>query len=286
MEVRMAAQLLLQHVKTPSGVCADILVDAGRIVRIAPDLPPSLADTRLDAEGHMAAPGFVNAHIHPAQTFVGGPWVDYDYADTVPGRAKAEAEYLAKHGRMNSLRNCYVQFREAIRRGTTHVRGHIDVGVFGLAELEDAARAREAFRDVLDIEYVAMPSNGILNMKTDPEQTIAAALRAGASSIGGADPCDRDRDPVRSVELTLRLAAEHGAKVDLHLHEFGSMGLFSLDLLFKKIREYDLRDRVTISHAWCLANLPDTRYQPIAEAFQELGIGIITQSWRWFHCRR
>ena len=54
------------------------------------------------------------------------------------------------------------------------------------------------------------------------------------------------------------------------------MGLFSLDLLFKKIREYDLRDRVTISHAWCLANLPDTRYQPIAEAFQELGIGIIT----------
>ena len=173
----MAAQLLLQHVKTPSGACADILVDAGRIVRIAPDLPPSLADTRLDAEGHMAAPGFVNAHIHPAQTFVGGPWVDYDYADTVPGRAKTEAEYLAKHGRMNSLRNCYVQFREAIRRGTTHVRGHIDVGVFGLAELEDAARAREAFRDVLDIEYVAMPSNGILNMKTDPEQTIAVPLK-------------------------------------------------------------------------------------------------------------
>lgn len=70
----MAAQLLLQHVKTPSGACAPktILVDAGRIVRIAPDLPPSLADTRLDAEGHMAAPGFVNAHIHPAQTFVGG----------------------------------------------------------------------------------------------------------------------------------------------------------------------------------------------------------------------
>ena len=32
---------------------------------------------------------------------------------------------------------------------------------------------------MLDIEYVAMPSNGILNMKTDPEQTIAAALRAG-----------------------------------------------------------------------------------------------------------
>ena len=72
---------------------------------------------------------------------MGGPWVDYDYADTVPGRAKAEAEYLANHGRMNSLRNCYVQFREAIRRGTTHVRGHIDVGVFGLAELEDAGDA-------------------------------------------------------------------------------------------------------------------------------------------------
>ncbi len=105
------------------------------------DLPPSLADTRLDAEGHMAAPGFVNAHIHPAQTFVGGPWVDYDYAIRSRGvrRRKPNTSPTRPHEQLEELLRAV---REAIRRGTTHVRGHIDVGVFGLAELEDAARAR------------------------------------------------------------------------------------------------------------------------------------------------
>ena len=86
---------------------------------------------------------------------------------------------------------------------------------------------------MLDIEYVAMPSNGILNMKTDPEQTIAAAcaLEPPVSAGRPLRPGPRSR-ALRGADL--RLAAEHGAKVDLHLHEFGSMGLFSLDLLFKK----------------------------------------------------
>lgn len=272
----MSGQLLLRNVRMPDGAFRDLLIQEGKIARIAPEQTAADGVAVLDGEGGMAAPGFVNAHIHPAQTFVGGPWVDYDYADTVPGRAKAEADYLARHGRVGGLKACYVQFREAIRRGTTYIRGHIDVGSFALEEMEDAARAKEAFRDVLGVEYVAMPANGILNMKTDPLRTIPGALRLGADSIGGADPCDRDRDPVRSVELTLRLAAEQGARVDLHLHEFGAMGLFSLDLLLKKIREYGLRDRVTVSHAWCLAHLSDEAYKPVAEAFLELGVGIIT----------
>ena len=274
----MAAQLLLQHVKTPSGACADILVDAGRIVQMRARSASVL--TRTPAwmpKGTWRHPvsstpiSIRHRHLWAARGS------DYDYADTVPGRAKTEAEYLAKHGRMNSLRNCYVQFRGAIRRGTTHVRGHIDVGVFGLAELEDAARAREAFRDVLDIEYVRHA------LKRHPEHEDRSRTDHCRGPARGSLQYRRGR-PLRPGPRSRALRGADPAsgrrtrrqKVDLHLHEFGSMGLFSLDLLFKKIREYDLRDRVTISHAWCLANLPDTRYQPIAEAFQELGIGIIT----------
>lgn len=276
MEVLMKGCLLLRHVRLTDGCLGDILIEDGKIARTAPVISPSQDMPVLEGDGGVVCPGFVNAHIHPGQTFVGGPWVDYAYADTVPGRARAEAEYQSTHPRMNAARNCFVQFREAIRRGTTHVRGHMDVGSFGLEEMEDALYAREAFRDVLDIEYVAMPSNGILNMATDPAQTIPAAVRLGAEGIGGADPCDRDGDPVRSVELTCRLAAETGAKVDLHLHEFGAMGLFSMHLLFAGIRKYHLEHRVTISHAWCLANVSDETFRPIAENMRELGIGIIT----------
>lgn len=272
----MAAELLLRQVVFPDGVTRDMLMRDGRIVDISPNQAASPDTEVLDGQGHMVAPGFVNAHTHPGQTFVGGPWVDYDYPDTVPGRAKAEAEYLARNGRMDALRCSCVQFREALRRGVTHIRGHLDVGAFGLEEAEEGLQARELFKDVLDVEFIAFPSNGILNMKTDPKKTIPAAIAMGVEGIGGADPCERDLDPVRSVNLTLGLAADLGAKVDLHLHEFGGMGLFSLNLIIKKVRELKLHNAVTISHAWCLANLGDEAFKPIAEAMAELGIGIIT----------
>lgn len=272
----MNEQLLLKNVKLTDQESTDILIDEGKIVKIAPHQDEKSVKSVLDGKGYFAAPGFVNAHIHPCQTFVGGKWVDYDYPDTVAKRANAEKEYFSTHERMNGLKNCFVQFREAIRRGTTALRGHVDVGFFGIEEVKDAIEAREAFRDVLDVDYVAMPANGILNMSTDPEKTIPLAVKMGIENIGGADPCERDRDPVKSVELTMRLARETNANIDLHLHEFGAMGKFSFDLIIKNIKKYNLQNRVTISHVWFLANYSDDDYQYIADALNENGIGIIT----------
>ncbi len=273
----MTGDLVLRQARFPDGRQTDMVIRAGRIVSIgdvsAGEVP---AGQELDCAGAMIAPGFVNAHIHPGQTFVGGPWVDYDYGDTVPKRARAEAEYLASHGRMNSLKNCYTQFREAIRRGSTHVRGHIDVGSCGLAELEDALKAREAFRGYLDVEYVAFPSNGILNMRTEPVPTLAGAVELGVECLGGADPCDRDRDPVRSIDLTLGLAADAGCRVDLHLHERGTLGLFTMQLLLDKAERLGLEGRLTFSHAWCLAGLSDEAFGPYARRMKELDIRLVT----------
>lgn len=268
--------LLLKNVVIHDGEQTDILINDGYIKKICAGQDEQTAKKILDGKGYYAFSGFVNAHTHPCQTFAGGKWVDYDYPDTVNKRAKAEKEYYDVHGRMNGVKNCYVQFREAIRRGTTYLRGHIDVGFFGLEEVEDALKAREDFKDVLDVDYVAMPSNGILNMTTDPSITIPQAVKMGVESIGGADPCDRDRDPVRSVELTMRLASETNADIDLHLHEFGEMGKFSFDLIVKNIKKYNLQNRVTISHAWFLANCSDEKYQNIANELNENGIGLIT----------
>ena len=276
-EKLMTGDLVLRQARFPDGRQTDMVIRAGRIARIG-DLPAGAEAVGpvLDCAGGMIAPGFVDAHIHPGQTFVGGPWVDYDYDDTVPKRARAEAEYLARHGRMNSLKNCYTQFREAIRRGSTHVRGHIDVGSCGLAELEDALEAREAFRDFLDVEYVAFPSNGILNMVTEPLPTLSRAVELGVDVIGGADPCDRDKDPVRSIDLTLGFAKETGCRVDLHLHERGTLGMFTMQLLLDKAEALGLAGRLTFSHMWCLANLSDEEFAPLASRMKALDIRLVT----------
>lgn len=81
-----------------------------------------------DAEGHGGA--WFRQRPYPAQTFVGGTVVDPATMWMMVLACEGGSRIPAKHGRMNSLEECYA-VPEAIRRGTT-MRGHIDVGVSGL----------------------------------------------------------------------------------------------------------------------------------------------------------
>ena len=53
------------------------------------------------------------------------------------------------------------------------------------------------------------------------------ALRLGAETVGGLDPCAIDRDPKGHLDTVFALAERFGRNVDIHLHEPGEMGLFS-----------------------------------------------------------
>lgn len=272
----MKPSLLLRKVRPLGGEVVDMLLEDGRIACVAPHISADRADVVEEGNENLVCPGFVDAHTHPGHTFVGEDWVDYEYPDTVPERVLAEKAYFSTHGRMNTKKCCYTQFRTAIARGTTHLRGHIDVCNFGLEDMEEAVQARRDFQGCLDVEYIAMPCNGILNMKNNPRDILSGACALGADGIGGADPSERDRDPVKSLDLTLGLAAEHGVSVDIHIHEFAPLGLFTLELLADRVRRLGLQDRVWVSHAWCLGNLPMERLKRMAEPLAELGIGIIT----------
>jgi len=67
---------------------ADILVQAGRIARIAPRIDAPGA-RRIDAAGRLVLPGLINAHIHTWETAlrgIGGNWAGLDYFNYFHGR--------------------------------------------------------------------------------------------------------------------------------------------------------------------------------------------------------
>ena len=80
---------------------ADVLIDDGEIVEIGPGLDAS-ADDVIDAEGKIAVPGFVDSHIHMAQTQVRGIAGDWslmnEYFDhmlgNITGLYQPEDHYL------------------------------------------------------------------------------------------------------------------------------------------------------------------------------------------------
>jgi cytosine/adenosine deaminase-related metal-dependent hydrolase len=118
---------------------ADILVEGGVIAEIAPDIAADGAK-RIDAEGMIVMPGFVNAHLHTWQTGlrgIAGDWSIPEYLHfmhaTIAPRYSADDTYIGNlMGALNQI-NC----------GTTTIFDwchnnatpeHTDAAIDGLAE--------------------------------------------------------------------------------------------------------------------------------------------------------
>lgn len=74
--------------------------------------------------------------------------------------------------------------------------------------------------------------------------------------VGGIEPCTLERDPVRQLDVLFDLAGRHQVPIDVHLHEPGELGVFSVDLVLERVRALGMAGLVTISHSYELGSVP------------------------------
>jgi cytosine/adenosine deaminase-related metal-dependent hydrolase len=72
------------------------------------------------------------------------------------------------------------------------------------------------------------------------------------------------------------MADRFGCGVDIHLHEMGEMGLFSMELIIERTRALGMAGRVIVSHAFCLGMPDASLVDPIVAAIADAGIAIMT----------
>ena len=266
--------LLIRDARPMGGARADILVRGGRIARIAPaiEAPGVVVE---DAAGALALPGLVEAHTHLDKTLLGMGWHPHSAGPRLLDKIDHE------RGRKRSLdidpaRQSARQVVLSVTHGTTHVRSHVDVETdHGLWAIEGIMATRERYRRVVDIDIVAFPQSGLLR-RPGTLELMDAALAAGAEVVGGIDPCSMDRDPKGHLDAIFALSQKHAKPLDIHLHEPGEMGAFSMDLIFERVRALGLRGQVTVSHAFCLGTPDAALVDPMVDALAELDIAIMT----------
>src|SRR5699024_1879340 len=105
---------------------------------------------------------------------------------------------------------------------------------------------------------------------------LDAALREGADLVGGLDPLLYDRDPVSHLDVVFDLAEKHGKGIDIHLHETGTAGIFSLEEIVKRTKALSMSGQVTVSHAFALDSNPDAEVCRVLDLLDEAGIGLTT----------
>jgi cytosine deaminase len=250
----MAEELLIRNVRPAGGAATNVLIRDGRIDAIGADAT-STGGAVLDAGGQLMIPGLVEAHTHLDKSFWGMGWQRHTAGPSLIEKIETERRNR-RELKLDPDRQSERLASQMIRMGTTHIRSHVDVDTeVGLAGIEGVMAMRERLKDVVDIEIVAFAQSGLL-IRPGTLELVDRAMALGSEVVGGLDPCAVDRDPKGHLDAIFALAQKYGRPLDIHLHERGEMGAFSMELILERTRALGMQGKVAISHAFCLG-MPD-----------------------------
>jgi cytosine deaminase len=269
--------LLLRNVRPLGDAAVDLLVQDGRIAALGPALA-AVADCEVEeGGGALLLPGLVEGHTHLDKTLWGLDWYRNEVGPRLVDRIDNERAFRRDSGH-DAAAQSRALARAFLALGTTRLRTHVDIDTeAGLRHLEGVLRTRDAMQDVQQIQIVAFPQSGLLG-RPGTAELLDQALARGADVLGGLDPCAIDGDPVRSLDLLFEIAQRHGRPLDIHLHEPGAMGAFSLELILDRTAALGLQGRVAISHGFCLGDLPERDCEALLARMAKLGVALITSA--------
>ena len=265
----------LTNVRPFGGAATTVTITGDRIASLSPDAPPPVARVE-DGAGLLLLPAFVEGHTHLDKTTFHQPdWLVNEVGPRIEDKIDTEREWRARTGHDAGAASLALA-KAFLAAGTTRIRSHVDVDTSGgTRHVERVLETREAMRGVQEIQVVAFPQSGILG-RQGTESLLDAALAMGADIVGGLDPCAIERDPVRHLDIVFGLAEKHGKPVDIHLHEPGTMGAFSLDLILERTRALGMEGRVVVSHAFCLGDIAERDRDALLVRMAALGVAIAT----------
>ncbi|AMM24134.1 amidohydrolase family protein [Variovorax sp. PAMC 28711] len=269
--------LLLRNVRPAGAAAVDVWVRDGRIAAVGPALPAPPDTPIEEGGGALLLPGLVEGHTHLDKTMWGLDW----YANSVGAQLtdRIDNERAFRHASGHDAGAQSLALAKAfLALGTTRIRTHVDIDTqAGLQHLEGTLRTRDAMRDVQEIQIVAFPQSGLL-LRDGTAALLDAALAQGADVLGGLDPCAIDGDPVRSLDVLFGIAERHGKPLDIHLHEPGAMGAFSLGLILDRTEALGMQGKVAISHGFCLGDLAALERDALLARMAALGVVLITSA--------
>ena len=273
--------LLLRNVRRMGAETVDVRVEDGIIAEIAAEIAADVAAgpeaAVEDGDGQLLVPGFVDAHMHLDKTFWGLPWRPHQAGPLTIDKIENERR-LRRELDISPEDQAIKLMRQAISKGTTHIRSHVDIDTeIGLANLEGVMAARDRMKDHMTLQLVAFPQSGML-ARPGTTELMEAAIKAGADLVGGIDPSVIERDPVGHIDGIFTIAERHGAGVDIHLHEPGALGGLAIELIAERTRALGLQGKVTVSHAFCLGMVDQPYFEKLAGLLADSGISIMTHA--------
>jgi len=253
------------HLKISEGFITEI-IESGR------QLPKDVKT--LDGKELLILPSFKENHVHLDKTYMGEPWRACVPASSVIERSAIEKNILASIGTSTEDRAKNL-LDVLLSHGSTSIRTHVDIYPdAGLKNLMGVQAALTKYADRVDSEIVAFAQHGLLH--GDTVRLMKEAVRNGASLVGAVDPATVDLNIESSLVQLMDIAVEGNAEIDLHLHDPGHLGTFTMKRLAALTIEAGWQGKVAISHAFGLGDVALSEAKEVAVILKEAGVSIIS----------
>jgi cytosine deaminase len=246
----------------------DIGIEGGRIAQIGPRLQTS--GREMDLGGTLAAPGFVETHIHLDKSRLldrcrsEEGTLDEAIAEVAAAKKDFTAEDVHRRGAAT--------LEQAISHGTTHMRTHLEVDPgIGLRGLDGILPLVDEYRWAIDLTICVFPQEGLIN-NPGTDELMVAALRRGARVVGAAPYTDTN--PRGQIDRVFEMARQFDVDIDMHL-DFGNTAEYTdVEYVCALTEKFGYGGRVTVGHVTKMSVIPRDRFDAVAQRLADAGVAV------------
>lgn len=253
----------------------DILVENGKFVAIQEHIEAGEIEA-IDVGGKLVVPPYVDPHLHLDYVYTAkGVGARNDtgtlfegiqrWSETKAGTSSEELKARARQA-----------VKEEMLHGVQYIRSHVDVTDPALTGMKAMLELKEELKDIVTIQLVAFPQEGMYAYKGGAE-LVEEALKMGADCVGGIPHFELAREfGEKSVHKAVELAVKYDKLVDLHCDETDDEQSRFLELLTALSIMEGIGERTTASHTCSFGSANNAYAFRMMNNFRKAGINFIS----------
>ncbi len=252
----------------------EMIVENGKIIHIGTNLPK--CDEEIDLNGKLVMAPYVDPHLH----------LDYVYTLSELGQEGAGSGTLfeaielwpqfKKTLTVESVKRLAMKgIKDEVSQGVQHIRTHIDVTDPNFTALKAMLELKAELKDVVDIQIVAFPQEGMYMYKGGRD-LVEEALKMGADVVGGIPHYEPAREfGEKSIHDIVKMAMKYDKLIDVHCDETDDPHSRFVELLNGLVYMEDYGSKTTASHTCSFGSADDSYAFRMLDIFQKTKLNFI-----------
>lgn len=261
----------------------DIGISDGLVKEINRSIP-SKGNTEINATGKLVTESFVNPHLHLCKVYTLMMMDENalkDYHGANMGKAMTAIELAAKikekYNENWIIENVRRALKLAILNGVTHIRAFADVDNKAKLEgIKALIKAREEFKDIVEIQVVAFPQDGVIREKGAYE-LVKQAMELGADIVGGIPWIEfTESDEQAHIDAMFEIAKTYNKDISMLVDDAGDSGLRTLEMLAVKTIKEGWQGRTLAHHARAMALYAEPYFRKVVALLKKAEMGVVS----------